>query len=220
MKHLRDIILHSCFLLLSLRVPEISSFTFLNQSTSIVALVNSHVEISCSMKNHAIDQLGVFWYRETNKTANMEFIVFATVLNKHTYNHDFVQERFSVARDYFHRVFTLKIKQVQLSDSGVYYCMVQKAAQIFFGSGTTLQIVSVLPTVTPTQGTTSKRLNERQGKSRVPKSNEQGIKCSPVIWGSLAGGALLLTVFLVACILHTYRVYRRSRLFFRKHSPN
>ncbi|KAM8939571.1 T-cell surface glycoprotein CD8 beta chain [Pelodytes ibericus] len=207
-----------CNRICSFCLAGIHSFTPLIQTPIYTfALVNSDTDITCSMKSHGIDQLGVFWYRAVGTMAEMEFIVFATVLDKHTYNAKFSKERYSVIRDQLQRTFILKIQNLRPTDTGIYYCMVQKGAQLAMGNGTIINVVNTLPTDAPTPKPTKKKPPCRcRGHSRGSKSSEIDIRCSPIIWGPLAGSAVLLLIFLGFLVSHTQRVYTRSRHFFRK----
>ncbi|XP_063315893.1 T-cell surface glycoprotein CD8 beta chain [Pelobates fuscus] len=208
------------FILISLYISGIHCFASVTQTpNSSYSLVNSQTEITCTMKSYSIDQLKVYWYRESSMMPNAEFVVGASVTGRNIYNDNFKsKDRFFITRDSFQRSFVLKIKNVNRSDTGVYYCMVEEASKMVIGSGTMLYVVDKLPTRPPTlKPTTASPPCKCKGKEHNSKSSEKGFKCSPFIWGPLAGGAVILMILLGFVISHTRRVYVRSRHFFTKH---
>ncbi|XP_031750941.1 T-cell surface glycoprotein CD8 beta chain [Xenopus tropicalis] len=214
MKHPSDMAPYSCcFLLISFCVTGVQAFSLLQTSKSPFVLVKESTEISCTLKSHNMDQIGVYWYRQTAvTTGDLEFVIFSSILNKVTYGPNFSSERVSVTRENFRNTFTLKMKSLQLSDSGVYYCMVENAGRVAFGNGTSLQVVETLPT---TAATTTMRKPCKCKKPQNPKISSP-VMCSTVIWAPLAGFALILVIVLGATISYTKRIYRRTRHFYRK----
>ncbi|MEE6462797.1 hypothetical protein FKM82_001703 [Ascaphus truei] len=203
-----------CILLISICVTGTHSFaTLIQMSKSPLSLVRNNTEITCTMKGHFIQQMGVFWYRQTNKSADMQFIMSATVM-KSSYGSGFSTERFSASRDTFQNTFTLKISYLEPSDSGIYYCMVEKAAKIIFGNGTILHVVHSLPSMEKT--TQQMPPCKCRLQTQAPTHFTPGVACSAAVWAPLVGCALILLISLAVCILHTRRIYRRSRHHFRK----
>ncbi|XP_041433354.1 T-cell surface glycoprotein CD8 beta chain-like [Xenopus laevis] len=214
MKHPSDMPPYSCFfflLFISFWVTGVQSFSLVQTSKSPLVLVKDNTEIFCTLRNQNMDQIGVYWYRQTAKTADeLEFVVFSSILNKVRYGSLF-SERVSVARENFRNTFTLKIKNVEFTDSGVYYCMVENAGKVAFGNGTSLQVVETLPT-TAAPKTKTKKKPCKCKKSQTPSP----VICSAVIWAPLAGFALILIIVLGATVSYTKRIYRRTRQFYRK----
>ncbi|KAM4706578.1 T-cell surface glycoprotein CD8 beta chain [Discoglossus pictus] len=160
-----------------------------------------------------LDQQGISWYRQTNGSFSVEFIASSTVLEKVNYGQGFSKERITVNRERFRNGYMLKIRNLQLSDSGLYYCMTELGGKMYFGNGTMLHVVVSLPTtVKPMVKSTPCKCRRTQAPQRPVK----GYYCSAVIWAPLAGCAVLLLILLCYCIYHTRRAYRRSRLFFKK----
>ncbi|OCT99209.1 T-cell surface glycoprotein CD8 beta chain [Xenopus laevis] len=221
MKHPSDMSPHSCcFLLLIIIISfwgtGVQSFSLVQTSKSPLVLLKENTEMFCTMKNQNIDQIGVYWYKQTSATADkLEFVVFSHILNKIRYGSLFSSERISVARENFRNTFTLKIKNLEFSDSGVYYCMVENAGKVAFGNGTSLQVVETLPT-TAAPTTTTKRKPCKCKKPQTPSP----VICSAVVWAPLAGFALILVIVLGVTVSYTKRIYRRTQQFYRKHPLN
>ncbi|XP_075044668.1 T-cell surface glycoprotein CD8 beta chain-like [Mixophyes fleayi] len=205
------------FLLISFCVTEIPKFgTTLSQTpVSTIELVNNNIEISCTIKGESMDNLRLFWYRETNKKGDLEFIVSATTsMDRFSYGTNISESRFSIRRVKFQNYFTLKIMNLKFSDIGVYYCMAEMASKVSFGDGTRLSVVETLPTTI--QPMTKKTLCKC---TKAPSSKSKKSGCSEAIWAPLLACAVILLIGLYLLVSYTYRVYRRSHIYFRKHSP-
>ncbi|XP_040275208.1 T-cell surface glycoprotein CD8 beta chain [Bufo bufo] len=194
------------------------SATLSQTPSSPIRLVNEAVEICCTVKGETIGQLGLYWYRRTKKNGDLEFIVSApSQLEKYFYGTNINEKKFLMRRASFHGShFTLQITGLDHSDSGVYYCMAAASVKYTFGNGTKLTVVDSLPT---TVKPATKKPPCKCKKQNISKTSPPGVSCSPVIWAPLAGVALMLLIGLYLLASHTYRVYRRTYMYFRKHSP-
>ncbi|KAM3936563.1 T-cell surface glycoprotein CD8 beta chain [Leptodactylus fuscus] len=182
---------------------------------SSTQLVNQTFEISCTVKGESMDNLGLYWYRKTEKSEDLEFIVSApTQLEKYSYGTNIIQKKFTMRRAYFQSYFTLKITDLEYSDSGVYYCMAVKTVNTYtFGNGTRLTVVDTLPT---TVKPTTMKPPCKCKKPKPSKPSSAGVRCNVVIWAPLSGLALILLIGIYLLASHTYRVYRRTHMYFRK----
>ncbi|XP_040191390.1 T-cell surface glycoprotein CD8 beta chain-like [Rana temporaria] len=182
-----------------------------------IALITKEIEIKCEVKGTTTDNLRVCWYRETSKKEQLEFLVCTTFGPKESYTYGiFSQSRLDMKKNNFPISYTMKIKDLQHSDSGAYFCMVDMGQKLSFGNGTYLTVVETLPTTAPP--TTQKpKCNCR--KRKISKESPPGLSCSPVIWAPVAGFAVTLMIGLYFLASHTYRVYKRTHMYFRKYSP-
>ncbi|XP_071988734.1 T-cell surface glycoprotein CD8 beta chain [Engystomops pustulosus] len=217
MKHLglwRSRIIH-CFSLISFYVTGVNSAMLSQVPESTIQLVNGDTDIFCNVRGESIDKLELYWFRRTEEKHNSEFIVSATSqLGKPSYGPNIDPEKFTMKKTSFQDQFFLNIKNLDHTDNGVYYCMAGKSLTYSFGAGTKLTVVDSIPT---TMKTTTKK---PPCKCRTPKKTPPpGVRCSPVIWAPLAGLALVLLIGLYLLASHTYRVYRRTYMYFRRHSP-
>lgn len=164
-----------------------------------------------------MEKLGLYWYRQTEKNGGMEFIVSApSQLAKFSYGSGIDQNKFIMKRPSIQSYFTLMITRLEYSDSGVYYCMAGASLTYTFGEGTHLAVVNSLPTTV--KPTTTKPPNKSK-KQKTSKTSPPGVSCSAVVWAPLTGLALGLLIGLYLLASHTYRVYRRTHMYFRKHFP-
>ncbi|XP_073519018.1 T-cell surface glycoprotein CD8 beta chain [Phyllobates terribilis] len=212
-----------CLFLIGFYVAGVHSLSaLLSQSPSVIQLVNQAVEISCTVKGVSMEHLGLYWYRKLEKNEDLEFIVSSTSqLGKASYgNQMMTPEKFKIKRTQFQDYFTLNIANLDHSDSGVYYCMAGTSLKLeyVFGNGTRLTVVDSLPTTTMMPKTTKKKQeNVKKCKCRkISKTSLPGVSCSAVVWAPLSGLALMLLIGLYLLASHTYRVYRRTYMYFRK----
>ncbi|CAN2388396.1 hypothetical protein PRIEUP_LOCUS16342 [Pristimantis euphronides] len=208
-----------CFFLIGFYVTGVHPFsvTLTQDPTSMIELVNQTIEISCTIKGQSMDKLGLYWYRKTKKNGDSEFIISATSqLDKFVYGTNIIQKKFTIRRVFIRGLFTLNITKLDHSDNGVYYCMAGEFDKYAFGDGTKLAVVDSLPT---TIKPTTKKPPIKCKKSKIPKTSSPGVSCSLVIWVPLAGLAVILLIGLYLLASHTYRVYKRTYMYFRKHSP-
>ncbi|XP_077334111.1 T-cell surface glycoprotein CD8 beta chain isoform X2 [Lithobates pipiens] len=179
------------------------------------ALVNKEIELKCEVKGTTTDNLRVYWHRETSKNRQLEFLICATFGPKDNYLYGaFSQNRVDMKKNNFPTISsTMKIKDLQHSDSGAYFCMVDMGQKLTFGNGTYLTVVETLPTTAPP---TTQKPKCNCGKRKISKESRPGLFCSPIIWAPVAGFAVILMIGLYFLASHTYRVYRRTHMYFRK----
>ncbi|XP_069832472.1 T-cell surface glycoprotein CD8 beta chain isoform X2 [Dendropsophus ebraccatus] len=164
-----------------------------------------------------MENLEVYWYRKTKKSGDMEFIVGArSSLGKPSYGTNIDENKFALGRKPYDLSFTLSITNLNYSDGGDYYCMAGTSLKYIFGEGTKLTVVDSLPT---TVKPATKRPPCKCKKLKFPKTSRPVVNCSAVIWAPLAGLALMLLIGLYFLASHTYRVYKRTYMYFRKYSP-
>ncbi|KAM4053811.1 T-cell surface glycoprotein CD8 beta chain [Anomaloglossus baeobatrachus] len=215
-----------CFFLIGFFVTGVNSLSaLLSQSPSpMIQLVNQAVEISCTVKEESMENLGLYWLRKTERDEELEFIISSTSqLGKASYGHKISPDKFKMKRTQFQNYFTLSIANLDHTDSGVYYCMTATSIkqEYVFGNGTILSVVDFLPTTTIKPKTTKKKQqNVKKCKcKKISTTPVAGVSCSAVIWAPLSGLALMLMIGLYLLTSHTYRVYRRTYMYFRKYSP-
>ncbi|XP_075711072.1 T-cell surface glycoprotein CD8 beta chain [Rhinoderma darwinii] len=181
---------------------------------STIQLVGQTIEISCFVKGESMEKLGLYWYRKTEKKGDLEFILSATSqIGKYSYGTNIPENKFIMTRVPLQSYFTLKITNLDHSDNGVYYCMAGTALKYTFGDGTKLNVVDSLPT---TVKPTTQKPPCKCKKQKTSKPTPPGVRCNAVIWAPLAGLALMLLIGLYLLSSHTYRVYRRTYMYFRK----
>ncbi|XP_077135470.1 T-cell surface glycoprotein CD8 beta chain [Ranitomeya variabilis] len=211
-----------CLFLIGFCVTGVHSLSaLLSQSPSpMIQLVNQVVEISCTVKEVSMESLGLYWYRKLENNEDLEFIVSSTSqLGKASYGNKMKPEKFKMKRTQFQDYFTLIIANLDHSDSGVYYCMAGTSLKLeyVFGNGTWLRVVDSLPTTIKPKTTKKKQENVKKCKcKKISKTSLPGVSCSTVVWAPLSGLALVLLIGLYFLALHTYRVYRRTYMYFRK----
>ncbi|XP_006111677.2 T-cell surface glycoprotein CD8 beta chain [Pelodiscus sinensis] len=206
------------FLYLVLHIAGCQKTPILFQTPGhIIALNNSTTEIFCTMKSEQLSQLGVYWYRWSQKSQDFQYILYATVLNKHTHGNDIDKGRFTVTKESFRNSQTLRISRLQHLDAGTYYCTVSYNSKLLIGNGTELTIVDVLPTTTkPTEKTPPPKKPSGCRSSGTASVKRKGSSCSGFIWAPLGACAVILLVSLVGVIYRFQRLRRRMRLQFRK----
>ncbi|KAM5191439.1 T-cell surface glycoprotein CD8 beta chain [Mantella aurantiaca] len=178
------------------------------------ALINKETEIKCEVKGASMDNLRISWYRETSREGNLEFLVCATFSPKESYTYgSFIQNRLEMKKNTFPISSIMKIKDLQYSDSGVYYCMVDIKQKLTFGNGTFLTVVETLPTTAPP---TTRKPPCKCKKSKTSKAQHPSLSCSPVIWAPVAGFVVILIIGFYFLASYTYRVFRRTHMYFRK----
>ncbi|XP_072262716.1 T-cell surface glycoprotein CD8 beta chain [Pyxicephalus adspersus] len=183
----------------------------------VLELVNKEIELKCELKGKTTDNLRICWYREIPRNTNLEFLVCGVFGPKESYIFgNATQSRINMKKNNFPLSSIMKIKDVQQSDSGFYYCMVDITQQLTFGSGTLLTVVETLPTTFPIP---TRKPPCKCKKPNSPKVPPPVLICSPVIWAPVAGFAVILMIGLYFLVSHTYRVYRRTHMYFRKYSP-
>ncbi|XP_056407530.1 T-cell surface glycoprotein CD8 beta chain isoform X2 [Hyla sarda] len=164
-----------------------------------------------------MERLELFWYRKTEKNGSMEFIISAKgSIGKKFYGTKINPGKFTVKNDDLQSKSTLGIKNLGYSDTGTYYCMAGTSMKYTFGDGTILTVVDFLPT---TAKPATKKPPCKCKKQKTAKTSPPGVSCSVVIWAPLAGLALMLLIGQYLLASHTYRVYRRTHVYFRKYSP-
>nr|XP_033815571.1 T-cell surface glycoprotein CD8 beta chain [Geotrypetes seraphini] len=192
------------------------STTLLQTPQSKLGLVGSTAEMACTLKGQGIDMLGVYWYWQPMTFEELQYIMFAAVLNKSTYyDINFSRNRFIPSRDNFRNQYVLKIIGLQPSDNGTYYCFVKIGTDLIFGGGTDLRVVEMMPLTTKVPLTTQEKRRDTRKYTKV-KEKAKGSACSLAIWAPLLCCNGVLLIGLAVTIHCLRRIQRRFRHRFRK----
>ncbi|XP_068131361.1 T-cell surface glycoprotein CD8 beta chain [Hyperolius riggenbachi] len=207
-----------CFLLISFCVTGNPSYNVILTQTpgSVTQLVSKEMNITCNVKGETLDRLRPCWCKRKEEDGKLEFIVCTTGAKGDLKFYDDNQSKFSMKTNTFPASITLMIKDLQFSDSGTYFCIVEKTPMYIYGNGTKLRVVETLPTTVPPPTTKPPCTCKKPKTSKRP---QPGPACSPVIWAPISGFAVILLIGLYFLVSQTYRVYRRTHMYFRKISP-
>ncbi|XP_030048431.1 T-cell surface glycoprotein CD8 beta chain [Microcaecilia unicolor] len=213
--------LRCCILACLCAAGAYCSPTLLQTPQSRLALVGSTAEMVCALKGHKIDSLGVYWYWRPMASEELQYIMFAAVLDKSTYyDINFSRDRFTPSRDNFRNQYVLKIIGLQPSDNGTYYCFVSIGTELIFGEGTDLRVVEMMPLTTKVPLTKQEEKRRDTRKYTKVKEKAEDSVCSLTVWVPLLccnGILLIVLAFTIHCLR---RIQRRFRHRFRKQSPS
>ncbi|XP_038608142.1 T-cell surface glycoprotein CD8 beta chain-like isoform X2 [Tachyglossus aculeatus] len=204
-------------LFLLVQVPATPNAPTLQQTPEYVMLLpDSDVTITCEMK-HSTETKTIYWFRQSQLPCvdgRKQFVASYSGLGSVTYGNGSMQARVTVSKEQSRNAYTLELRKVKFSDSGVYFCSAIQAPALIFGRGTNLRVVDVLPTtVNPTRKEESPKRRCRRPHKNTPGQN--GLSCSTRFMALLVGCLLFLLVSLAATI-HLHRSQRRSQLYFAK----
>ncbi|XP_029448860.1 T-cell surface glycoprotein CD8 beta chain [Rhinatrema bivittatum] len=215
--------LRCCFLACLCAAGAYCSATLVQTPRSSLALVDSVTELVCTMKKHLIDMLGVYWYRQPVASEELQYIMFASLLEKNTqYGANISRDRFKPTRDHFRNLYMLKISALKPSDNGTYYCFVKINTDLIFGDGTELRVVETLPLTTTKVPETKPKWKRRDPSKSMKESGKESVKgsvCSLAVWAPLVFCVVVLLIVLAVTIHCLRSIQRRFRNRFRKQLP-
>ncbi|XP_061914987.1 T cell receptor alpha chain MC.7.G5-like [Entelurus aequoreus] len=121
---------------------ECGSQTVHQPAENVYAMKGDSVTLDCSYENYGGNDY-IFWYKQDGRAAP-KFILSLSMTGLGKTESSF-EKRFSCSINDTAKRAPLKIQDVQLSDSAVFYCAIQPTAvgyKIIFGSGTRLTVES------------------------------------------------------------------------------
>uniref|UniRef100_A0A3Q0R494 T-cell surface glycoprotein CD8 alpha chain n=1 Tax=Amphilophus citrinellus TaxID=61819 RepID=A0A3Q0R494_AMPCI len=162
-------------------------------------------EISCTPQNSAGASM-IVWFRVLD-SSGMEFIgSFSTTGIKKTVMPNF-DEIFSYSTN------RLTLKSFQRKDSGTYSCAaLVSGTKLTFGEVTKIEGGEISKTAAPPTCTTASSVTTTPSCVCGNKNGgvfSSSMSCTPIIWGSLAGGCGLLLLLLILTILYCNRIRTR-----------
>lgn len=173
-----------------------------------IVQINGKIKLTCEAKSFSSNSR-VYWLRQRqapSTESHPEFLAFFDPIKRSVYGEGVEQEKIVVFQEKSHSI--LNLTSVDISDSGVYFCMTIGNPELTFWKRIQLTVVNVLPTTAqPTKKSTPKK-----NRCRLPSTvTKKGPPCSFVILGLLLAGVLILLVSL-GVALRLYCLQRRARL--------